>query len=111
MRFAEAKRIDQHLNALRDFTKTPGEGVTRLSYSKEDIQARRYIKDQMQKYGLVVREDPFGNIIGRLEGTKKNASVVMVGSHFDSVPNGGAYDGTAGVVAALEIAALFQEHH
>lgn len=107
---ANQKRIQTHLDRLRTFTKTPGEGVTRLSYSPEDLQARNYLKNQMVQYGLVVREDPYGNIIGRLEGTQPEAPVVMVGSHFDSVPNGGAYDGSAGVVTALEIAALYQEN-
>lgn len=110
MIFAQEKRIEKHLDLLATFTKTAGAGVTRLSYSKEDLQARQYIKGEMEAYGLVVREDPYGNIIGRLEGQRKDAPVVMVGSHFDSVPNGGAYDGTAGVVVGLEIAALFQEH-
>lgn len=103
-------RIEQHIKHLRKFTATPGEGVTRLTYSVEDQSARTYLKAQMEAYGLVVREDSFGNVIGRLEGVKKDAPVVMVGSHFDSVPNGGAYDGTAGVVVALEIAALFQAY-
>ncbi|PIC63490.1 Zn-dependent hydrolase [Sporosarcina sp. P13] len=106
---ANKERIEQHIELLGQFTATPGQGVTRLTYSKEDLQARNYIKEKMAAYGLQVSEDGFGNIFGKLEGTLKDAPSVIVGSHFDSVPNGGAYDGTAGVVIGLEVAALFQE--
>ncbi len=107
---ANKQRIEQHIELLSHFTATPGVGVTRLTYSKEDLSARNYIKDRMLEYGLTVSEDGFGNIFGKLEGTIPNAPSVIVGSHFDSVPNGGAYDGTAGVVIGLEVAALFQEN-
>ena len=107
---ANQQRIEEHIELLSRFTATPGEGVTRLTYSQEDLQARNYIKEQMMAYGLTVSEDGFGNIFGKLDGTLANAPSVIVGSHFDSVPNGGAYDGTAGVVVGLEVAALFQEY-
>jgi len=104
------QRIEKHIQALSQFTSTPGNGTTRLTYSKEDLQARNYLKEVMSEYGLKVREDGFGNIFGKLEGTVKDAPSVLIGSHFDSVPNGGSYDGPAGVVAGLEVAALFQEN-
>ncbi|RDU37319.1 Zn-dependent hydrolase [Neobacillus piezotolerans] len=101
------ERIEKQIEALSQFTATPGKGTTRLTYSKEDLQARKFIKEKMWEYGLEVREDGFGNIFGRLEGTLKDAPSVLIGSHFDSVPNGGSYDGPAGVVAALEVAHSF----
>ncbi|WP_425415430.1 Zn-dependent hydrolase [Peribacillus loiseleuriae] len=104
------QRMESHINALSAFTSTPDKGVTRLTYSKEDLQARNYIKEKMKGYGLIVSEDGFGNIFGKFEGSLKDAPSVLIGSHFDSVPNGGAYDGTAGVVAGLEVAALFSEN-
>ena len=107
---ANQNRIEQHIDLLSQFTATPGADVTRLSYSKEDLSARIYIKEKMVDYGLTVSEDGFGNIFGKLEGTIPDAPSVIVGSHFDSVPNGGAYDGAAGVVVGLEVAALFQEN-
>jgi allantoate deiminase len=103
-------RIESHIDTLGTFTATPGKGTTRLTYSREDLQAREYIKEKMKGFGLVVREDGFGNIFGKLEGTLKDAPSVLIGSHFDSVPNGGSYDGPAGVVAGLEVAALFAEN-
>jgi allantoate deiminase len=103
-------RVENHIATLSTFTATPGQGTTRLTYSPEDLQARQYIKEKMKEYGLTVREDGFGNIFGKLEGTLKDAPSVLVGSHFDSVPNGGSYDGPAGVVAGLEVAALFAQN-
>jgi len=108
---ANQQRIEQHIELLSRFTATPGAGVTRLTYSQEDLQARNYIKEQMVEYDLTVTEDGFGNIFGKLEGTSPDAPSVIVGSHFDSVPNGGAYDGAAGVVVGLEVAALFKENN
>ncbi|WPK13289.1 Zn-dependent hydrolase [Lysinibacillus louembei] len=104
------QQIEKHIEALGQFTATPGKGTTRLTYSKEDLQARNYIKERMQEYGLQVREDGLGNIFGKLEGTLQDAPSVLIGSHFDSVPNGGSYDGPAGVVVALEVARLFSEN-
>lgn len=106
---ANQARIEEHIKLLSQFTATPGAGVTRLTYSKEDQDARKYIIEKMTEYGLIVSEDGFGNIFGKLEGTQPDAPSIIVGSHFDSVPNGGAYDGAAGVVVGLEVAALFQE--
>ncbi|MEK4011249.1 Zn-dependent hydrolase [Peribacillus sp. FSL M8-0224] len=108
MRLSE--RIEKQINDLSEFTSTPGEGTTRLTYSKEDLLTRNYIKNKMLEYGLTVKEDGFGNVFGKLEGTLKDAPSVLLGSHFDSVPNGGAYDGPAGVMVALEVAALFAEN-
>jgi allantoate deiminase len=105
-----SERIEKQINDLSEFTSTPGEGTTRLTYSKEDLLTRNYIKNKMIDYGLTVQEDGFGNIFGKLEGTLKDAPSVLLGSHFDSVPNGGAYDGPAGVIVALEVAALFSEN-
>lgn len=103
-------RIESHIDTLSTFTATPGKGTTRLTYSPEDLQARQYIKKKMEECGLTVQEDGFGNIFGKLEGSLKDAPGVLIGSHFDSVPNGGSYDGPAGVVAGLEVAALFAEN-
>lgn len=108
---ANENRIAAHIQKLSKYTATPGEGVTRLTYSKEDIQARDYIKSKMKEYNLQVSEDGIGNIFGKLAAKNNDAPSVIIGSHFDSVPHGGAYDGTAGVVVGLEVAALYQENN
>lgn len=104
------ERIEQHIDQISEYTATPGKGTTRLTYSQEDLKTRSYLKGKMKEYGLQVREDGFGNIFGKMEGTLQDAPSVMIGSHFDSVPHGGSYDGPAGVVAALEVAALFAKN-
>ncbi|MBC2237057.1 Zn-dependent hydrolase [Listeria innocua] len=103
------ERIKKHIENLDRFTATPGQGTTRLTYSKEDLGARNYLKEEMAKVGLTVSEDAIGNIYGRLEGDNPDLPAVIVGSHFDSVPNGGAFDGPAGVITGLEVASVFHE--
>ena len=104
------KRIQQDIEELSKFNATPGNGTTRLSFTNEDRGAREYIKNQMVKAGLKVYEDAAGTVVGRIEGELKNAPTVLIGSHFDTVLNGGNFDGLAGVVAALETARVFQEN-
>lgn len=105
------ERIQHDLETLAAFTSTPGNGVTRSSYSKEDRMAKDYLIGEMQKLGLHIYEDGVGTIFGRKEGTLKDAPVVMFGSHYDSVVNGGAFDGAAGTIAALEVMRILQENH
>lgn len=99
--------IIKALDALQEFTATPGCGVTRFPYSKEAREACAYLKERMEAVGLAVRMDNSGAVIGRLEG--KSPATIMIGSHFDSVKHGGAYDGIAGVVCAIEVARLLKE--
>ena len=79
-----------------------GEGVNRLAFSDADWEGRQYIIDCMNDAGLDVEIDGFGNVIGYKVGTNPDLPVVMVGSHTDSVPNGGNYDGVVGVLSAIE---------
>lgn len=108
-RFSDPQRIQRQIEGLDRFTATPGKGTTRLTYSPEFRRAGDFLRAQMQAAGLTVREDAIGNVIGRLEGSNPDLAPVMLGSHFDSVPNGGKFDGQAGVVAGIEIAFLFRD--
>ena len=103
------ERIQKDLETLATFTSTPGKGVTRSSYSKEDTMAKEYLLSEMKQLNLQIYEDGVGTIFGRKEGTLKDAPVVMLGSHYDSVVNGGAFDGAAGTVAALEVMRVLTE--
>lgn len=76
-------------------------GITRLALSEEEMQARAFVSEIMNSMGMKVRTDAIGNMMGRLEGTVAGAAPVIVGSHLDSVPEGGRYDGVLGVVAGL----------
>jgi len=74
-------------------------GVSRPSFSKADLEAREWLKDRIKSAGLVLRQDGAGNIFGRIEGQGKT---IMAGSHIDTVINGGKFDGSIGVLTALE---------
>ena len=107
----QTNRIQKDLETLAAYTSTPGNGVTRSSYSKEDTMAKKYLINEMKKLHLDIYEDGVGTIFGRKEGTVKDAPVVMFGSHYDSVVNGGAFDGAAGTVAALEVMRILTEEN
>lgn len=102
-------RIARDLEHLKQFTSTPGEGCTRLPFTKEAMQAVDYLRELMEEAGLEVREDAAGNVIGVLEGENPKAPCVMMGSHYDSVYNGGDFDGIAGAVCAIEVARQLKE--
>ena len=108
--FADPRRLERMIEGLDRFTATPGQGTTRLTYSPEFRGASDFLRAQMEASGLTVREDAVGNLFGRLEGRDPTLAPVMVGSHFDSVPNGGRFDGPAGVVTGIEAAVLFRQH-
>lgn len=103
-------RIKNDIEQLSKFNATPGKGLTRMTFTKEDRGAREYLKEQMRQAGLEVFEDAAGTIVGRLEG-EIDSPVVMIGSHYDSVKNGGNFDGPAGVVSGLEIARVMKDNN
>ncbi len=106
---ANAARIEERIAALSKFGANPQGGVSRLAFSAADIAGREYIKGLMRGAGLEVRVDTAGNIIGRRNGSDPRSPVIMLGSHIDSVPEGGNYDGDVGVLGAIEVAELLRE--
>lgn len=78
-------------------------GVNRLALTDADAVGRRLVKRLFEEAGLDVRIDRIGNTYGRRKGGDPNATAVMSGSHIDSVPTGGAFDGALGVIGALEV--------
>lgn len=80
----------------------PGQGLRRLALSAEDKEMRNIFKAWCEEAGLTVRVDDFGNMYGRREG-KKDLPPVVLGSHLDSQPEGGRFDGVLGVLLALEV--------
>lgn len=107
--FADARRVEALIEGIDQFNATPGQGTTRLTFSPAYKQARDYVAARMVEAGLAVREDAVGNVFGRIEGTNPDLAPILVGSHLDSVPNGGRFDGPAGVVAGIETAFLFRD--
>ncbi len=106
----KVNRIQNDIETLAKFTSTPGKGVTRSSYSKEDRLAKDYFIEEMKKLNIDIHEDSFGTLFGRKEGTLKDAPAVMFGSHYESVVNAGAFDGVAGTVSALEVMRILTEN-
>jgi len=102
----EVARIRSDLQTLARFG-AAGNGVDRPSYSPAYRDAVEWLAERMRQAGLAVREDAAGNLIGRM-GPATGPAIVS-GSHIDSVPDGGIYDGTLGVLAALEVARTLTE--
>lgn len=102
-------RLARDLEHLKQYTSTPGEGCTRLPFTKEARAAVDFLKRLMEEAGLKVWEDEAGNVFGILKGKEPDAPCVMMGSHYDSVLNGGDFDGIAGVICAIEVARQLKE--
>lgn len=98
----QRERLVKDFEAMAQLT-APGEGINRLAFTDADWAGRQYIINCMTDAGLSVEIDDFGNVIGYKIGKKPDLPVVMVGSHTDSVPNGGNYDGVVGVLSAIEV--------
>lgn len=105
------RRLNAHLNELAQFGKTPEGGTNRLAYSDADLQARQYTMKLMREAGLEVSIDAAGNIIGHRPGSETALKPLMIGSHIDSVPEGGRYDGQVGSMAAIEVAETLAENN
>jgi len=104
-----AGRLQQHIDALSEFGANPEGGVSRVAYSDADRAGRAYVTQLMTAAGLSVRVDTAGNLIGRREGSDPALPAIMLGSHTDSVPHGGNYDGDVGVIGAIEVAQTLAE--
>lgn len=97
-------RAWKRLMTLAEFTE-PSVPWTRRAFTPEHAAGRQWLEQQFRAAGLAVRIDAAGNLIGRREGTDPAAGTIMVGSHSDTVRGGGRFDGIAGVISGLEIAA------
>ncbi|MGH9579829.1 MAG: Zn-dependent hydrolase [Terriglobales bacterium] len=108
-----AARLRRRLEELSVFGRPEGggfaDGVTRLGYSDADVAARAWVQESMQAAGLAPRVDPAGNILARREGREPALAPILFGSHIDSVPNGGNFDGDVGSMSAIEVAHTLEE--
>jgi len=107
--FVNRDRLAQSIARLAQIGQLPEGGVRRIAYSLEDIQARKFVPRWMVEFGMSVRIDAAGNIIGRYPGKFPQASALATGSHIDTVPNGGRFDGAFGVLAGLEVVRVLSE--
>ncbi len=105
------ERLKKHLMKLGSIGYTEGQGITRQAFTPTYEEAKKYVRNLMENIGLKVYEDSVGNLFGKLEGKGKKKSIIM-GSHIDSVPNGGIFDGSLGVLGAIEcIQTLMENNH
>ncbi len=97
------ERLWNRLIEMSQYGKQENGGVTRFSFTEEERKAKDKVISYMKEAGMKVREDAVGNLIGRKEGRIGDLPAVLVGSHIDSVPNGGIFDGNLGVLAGIEV--------
>ena len=102
---ASIKDIETDLDALAQIT-DPERPWTRRAFSPRFDEGRDYLRRRFLGEGLNVWTDAGGNLIGRREGIEPQVGTIMLGSHSDTVPDGGRFDGVAGVVVALEVARI-----
>jgi len=101
MPFLDGEQLLHDLERLAQFGAEPGPGLNRVAFSPADQAARDWVDEQMQKAGMTVRRDTAGNSSGSYPGTGPDLAPIALGSHTDTVPQGGRYDGALGVLAAL----------
>jgi allantoate deiminase len=103
-------RLQQHFEAMSEIGKIGETGTCRPTMTPLEKQGFELAASWMKEAGMTTRIDNFGNLIGRLEGTQKDLPVLMMGSHLDSQPYGGRFDGVAGVLCAIEAVAALTEN-
>ncbi|CAI0860371.1 Zn-dependent hydrolase [Serratia grimesii] len=104
------ERLWQSLRDMAQFGAIPKDGVTRLALSEEDRLARDQLRDWALEAGCSVRVDRMGNMFLRREGSRPELAPVITGSHVDSQPKGGRFDGIYGVLAGLEVIRTLNDH-
>lgn len=102
-------RVNTWLTELSAFGRNPEGGVSRVGFTDADLEGRAHVRALMEAAGLDVAVDPAGNLIGRLDGAVPGALPLLFGSHIDSVPRGGNYDGTVGSLGAIEVVRTLRE--
>ena len=105
------ERFREDFEALSEFGKFGQSGVNRPALSEAHLAARTWLRGKIQQAGLVFRQDGAGNHSAFLNCGPEDGPTVLMGSHLDSVPTGGRFDGTLGVLAALEVLRTVQEAH
>lgn len=103
-------RLNQSITDLATIGKLDNGGVCRIAFTDADLSARNQVQAWMEDAGMTTRIDAAGNVIGRYEGKFPNAPVLATGSHIDTVPIAGAFDGCLGVLAGIEVVRTLREN-
>jgi len=104
-------RLNASITRLAKIGRLPNGNICRLAFTPEDLQARYLVQQWMVEAGMAVRTDAAGNLIGTYAGRKIGAPSLATGSHIDTVPSGGEYDGTLGVLAGIEVVRVLRENN
>lgn len=104
-------RLQQHFEAMSQIGKIGETGTCRPTLTSLEKQGFELAASWMKDAGMSTRIDNFGNLIGRLDGTNPGLPVLMMGSHLDSQPYGGRFDGVAGVLCAIEVVKTLSENN
>lgn len=102
-------RLNQRIETLAQIGRQSSGFIRRLAFTPEDLQARQQVRVWMEAAGMEVRIDAAGNLIGRYSGRCDQAPALATGSHIDTVPSGGRFDGVLGVLAGIEMVATLHE--
>lgn len=103
-------RLYQSIHQLAEVGKLPNGGVCRIAFTRDDLLARQLVHTWMEEAGMTVRVDAAGNMIGRYAGKIPDAPALATGSHIDTVPVGGYFDGCLGVLAGIEVVRVLHEN-
>ena len=103
------ERIAKRLGDLSKIGLTSQHGVSRVGFSPLEQQAKELVMNWMRDAGMIVTQDGAGNVVGRIAGLNNDADSIASGSHVDSVPEGGHFDGPLGVITALEVAESWKD--
>ena len=103
-------RLNGNIIKLSKISSLEFGSLSRVAYTDADIDGRKYVIQLMVAAGMDVNIDEGGNIIGRLKGKDNNLPPIAIGSHIDSVPEGGSYDGNVGSLSAIEVAHTIWEN-
>ena len=106
---ADGNRILSRLEELYECGKMPDGTHSRVAYTPQERRGRQLFSEYFRQLGITVFEDAAGNLIARLEGNDQQAPAIVIGSHLDTVLDGGRYDGVYGCVGGLEIVQLLTE--
>ena len=107
----DGDRLNKNIDRLATIGKLANGDICRLAFTPEDLQARYRVQQWMIDAGMGVRTDAAGNLIGRYEGLVPGAPALATGSHIDTVPSGGSYDGVLGVLAGIEVVRSLREQN
>ena len=105
-----SSRLQSHFEAMSLIGKIGETGTCRPAHTELEKQGFELAASWMQEGGMTTHIDNFGNLIGRLEGKNPDLPVLMMGSHLDSQPYGGRFDGVAGVLCAIEVVTTLHEN-